>query len=115
MKTRSGFVSNSSSSSFVIAYKPEHCDECGMPKNKVHAFLEMLAEVCGYGGDESLGCAIYKDKESYQDNLGDDEEDEALGYIEKGYVVASITMPYGTELDTDSLAKRAKAVVLSEG
>lgn len=51
MKTRSGFVSNSSSSSFIIAIKPSVCQHCGNGSPFYGLLQSLLTRTTDYSDD----------------------------------------------------------------
>ncbi len=115
MKTRSGFVSNSSSSSFVVAVKngedflnqfdPKK-DNWDQDKARLHA--KGIEEVKKF------------QKWNYGDDLPKFEVDELNACLEdcvsRGFDVAEIAIPWGDHLEhvLDSLKSQGKLVVLQD-
>ena len=54
MKTRNGFISNSSSSSFIILYKKQDNEVCPMCGRKNEDFLDMIEESDNDSGIDDL-------------------------------------------------------------
>ena len=105
MKIRQGFVSNSSSSSFIIAYKPADktpCPTCG--RHDIEDFVELVRKSEG-DGDSSVNA---EDLEEVLERLEESLEwtsDERKGEIRKvekevkklvkeGWKVADISISY---------------------
>lgn len=108
MKIRQGFVSNSSSSSFIIAYKPADktpCPTCG--RHDIEDFVELVRKSEG-DGDSSVNA---EDLEEVLERLEESLEwtsDERKGEIRKvekevkklvkeGWKVADISISYHNE------------------
>jgi hypothetical protein len=90
MKMRNGFVSNSSSSSFIIAYKGDLEEELNkalklpVPKNYPLRELVMeLADAFEVNVDET-----FKDMASYKKGGYDEDDSEIKELFEKGFTVA---------------------------
>ena len=103
MKTRSGFVSNSSSSSFIIALKQtkEVCPHCGRSDPD---FLDLVEGMGGHGGYESTELHSRGSQElesSWSDQYGERFMTDNQGVIEKaksleseGWTIAHIEVSY---------------------
>lgn len=89
MKIRAGFVSNSSSSSFIIGMKKEKLtinklmDNIGI--NKENLFYQTIKE---YAGTLINDLIIYENKDEYLQDIKDDNgysDEDIKEYIEEGY------------------------------
>lgn len=96
MKVRLGFVTNSSSTSYMIAYKTEELSE----KN----FLEMFMEHFSYNiiKDEDSLKHYFLDDYGYDDfnEMLEEEGDRYNNYLEKikaGYCIAFLSVDYDNE------------------
>jgi len=94
MKIRSGFVSNSSSSSFLIY--GTYIDADVMDCNKVEEKLKGSDFEIEYGEDSSYGVYI---GESW-DNIGDDE----TGFQFKKRITEELQKIFGPDIETKTLS-----------
>jgi len=98
MKVRRGFVSNSSSSSFIIAVKPtENCPHCGRGDINV---LDMIKKVAYNDDDTEIYAEGIDEVSSYMlDRYSFDAEDakeleEVKKLAKENYKVAGIRISY---------------------
>ena len=125
MKIRQGFVSNSSSSSFVVAVKEQISEPCPHCGRKDDGFLDKL-EKSSYQIDGN--CVISRGKndtiEEVKTNYWMDEveekelTDKISSYADKGYDVAYIAISHhddGMRLEMQILEKSEKLVIIHNG
>ena len=103
MKTRIGFVSNSSSTSFIVAVRnePEKCAHCGRSDPDL---LELIDQRCGYSCDNEVDSTDFESiKEEVNRQWSEYNEKEKIlkevkEYSEKeGWQIASISISYHDE------------------
>ena len=110
MKVRAGFVSNSSSSSFVIAFKKgEKCPTCGRSGEDLVSLFPK--ERTGYCDDTRLNASSYEEVMNYvRCNYYDDEKEKALNHIEDfhkrnpDFDFIACTVSYHDEMLNDLMA-----------
>lgn len=131
MKIRNGFVSNSSSSSFIIAYKEsEVCPTCG---NKAGDFLEALRSSLDRNDDNGIYCESYTEVRDeltcrFNDMIECDSKNAKSLNVElatiikrmdelklKGFNFASIGISYHDEILNDLLQNNKFVEVLYSG
>ncbi len=105
MKTRNGFVSNSSSSSFIIALKSNNnpCPTCG---RKDLDFLDMIKKVNPYSDDNKVDAVgeeeilhYYKREAFYYDDNSINELKAKMDkYSDKEWKLAAISISYHDEI-----------------
>ena len=119
MKTRHGFVSNSSSSSFVVAFKKDkaHCEHCG---RSAYPLLEAIEHANDYNDDNVVNAVgeegvIYFIESQYYDETAK----EAVPIVEefardKTWKLAHISMSYHSNLRTllEKMEEAGDAVVV---
>lgn len=107
MKVRSGFVSNSSSSSFMIAYrKPTaQCANCGFKRGDLYAALKAMGNS---GGEESIGFGkpSKKDIKDRIDEFAEYQNEKSAAKMKAKYEkyidnpdweIIEMSFPYGME------------------
>ena len=88
MKTRNSLVSNSSSSSFIIAYKESKCQCCGRSNSIIFDTIEKLCDAGKYNyemiakGKDQVHDRIVMDMYDYTDS-GREENEQAKDLIKK--------------------------------
>ena len=116
MKAREGFVSNSSSTSFIVAVKdePEKCPRCGRGDPDI---LDLIESRSNYSCDNEVDARGFDGiKEDLQDWFwGDDnKQKEVLKKAEEydgkeGWELASISISYHDELLRDAVENMIEA------
>ena len=119
MKTRNGFISNSSSTSFIVAVKTDinKCEHCGRSDPSFFDLIEQSTDPRDVIDGEGL--AIVRATLAENDNLSEMEfskESKAVykecqEYQEKGWTVAVIHLSNYSELH-EKLSKNKNAKVL---
>ena len=126
MKIRNGFVSNSSSSSFVVAVKKnEVCPTCHRSDGSF--LIRFSKDVDDYESSRVMAEEVEEIVESLKDNYGNDFETvvgpEGLlrsilkSYVENGFNVAYIRISYhddGLNQEFQSLKDSKRLVVLHD-
>lgn len=95
MKTRNGFVSNSSSSSFIVAYKKED-DKLEIPDTEKIKIIKRIAGWYDMDADEMLK----EEDEWYCDS---ETKKKIQEFKDKGYGFAQVEVGYGGEGNLDML------------
>jgi len=125
MKIRSDFVTNSSSSSYLLAYKEEDFDEETLKKYPVLNFhKEVLRQL--FGVSELLNGVFEKPEDFLLDMLGENKiedlsenerkrYDNAMSYVEKGYILAMQDIDYDADQLVDLFSNlRGEYLVILE-
>lgn len=124
MKTRNGFVSNSSTSSFLIFFKDEACKCCGVKPN----LIDVLKRGFTWGDSTELRATeidkYKKSHECYYETTPFDETNEGkflnkyASKIDKGYTFVACDVEYKDKeawaLIT-AMVNNGKAIAMCEG
>ena len=111
MKTRNGFVSNSSSSSFIIAFKDNiPCPHCGRRDPNI---LNAIESSNDYSNDNNVGAkgegVIEEIKGSYYPKQKTPLINQVANFLKDGYTVASISISYHNDLLNNLLNNMQKS------
>lgn len=130
MKRREGFVSNSSSSSFIVAIKDnsDACPHCGRRDPSYEDLLHLISRGTDFSGDSTEEIFRITNEDEIRDSLSkfwyDDTdskqviEDQIINLLKKQFKILGCSISYHDEallLNLENLVSSGAAVILYDG
>ena len=112
MKVRNGFVSNSSSSSFIIAYKDDAkaCPTCGHRNSEIDVIKKAIDASEESGWKDLTPMDLVREFQGYDEAEANKRQKEVDKYSAKGYKFAEITVDQNDSI-IETVIGESKSVI----